>query len=729
MAATANSITAESSVSILSGVGPVRVKALAAMGIHTLRDLIYHFPRAYEERFRVVPLSMGLDDEKHAFLLTVASAPHNVLVKRGMQLTKFRAYDESGSVEVVFFNQPYLKSAFEVGADYRFFGKLHASKKAVQLSSPAYEPLPKGGGELPPYIALYPLSAGITRPFFDKIVKEAMELVLKTLPDPIPYTIRERLALPALSVALRNLHDPLDGEHMRAALRRLMFDEFFTFSLSLALLRKRGDTKSARAMRDTDATPFLEKLPFTLTAAQARALSEISADMRGEGGETTLPMSRILIGDVGSGKTACAAAAIYLAVKNGGQAALLAPTEILARQHAAELMPIFRSLGFETALLLGSTPKKEKERIYAGIRADGEGRIPILIGTHALLSDHVEFSDLSFVVTDEQHRFGVLQRARIREKGDGCHLLVMSATPIPRTLALTVYGDLALSRIDEMPSGRQRVDTFVVDESYRARMNAFIRKEVASGGQVYIVCPTVEEKTAELPDEGGEISFEALAAYEEYEKARDALPPMKSAVAFAKELAEHVFPDLRIAFLHGKMKSAEKDKTMQAFVQGELDILVSTTVIEVGVNVPNASLMIVENAERFGLSQLHQLRGRVGRGSRKSYCILVSDSKGETARERLQTMHTTYDGYAIAERDLALRGPGDFFAENKQEFRQSGGMSFRLAHLCEDKAWMETAFYEGRELARRDPMLSLPENALLRGEVERVFAENRSTVS
>ncbi len=728
MAAEITRITGDSPVSVLTGVGPVRVKALAAMGIHTLRDLIYHFPRAYEERFRVISLAAGLDGEKHAFILTVASAPRNVLVKRGMELTKFRAYDESGSVEVVFFNQPYLKGAFAVGDEYRFFGKLNASKKSFQLSSPAYEPLPKDGSELPPYIALYPLSAGITRPFFDKIVKEAMDLILKTLEDPIPYPIRERNRLPALSVALRNLHDPEDGDHMREALRRLMFDEFFHFSLSLALLKKRGDQKTAHAICDTDAAPFLSHFPYELTDAQKRVLSEISADMRGDGGAMALPMSRILIGDVGSGKTVCAAAAMYLAVKNGGQTALLVPTEILARQHYKDLAPIFASLGYETALLLGSTPKKEKERIYQGIQSAEKERIPILIGTHALLSDNVEFSDLSLVVTDEQHRFGVLQRAKIREKGEGCHLLVMSATPIPRTLALTVYGDLDLSRIDEMPRGRQRVDTFVVDESYRTRLNAFIQKEVAAGGQVYIVCPAVEEKTEEIPDEGGEISFGALAAYEA-SLAASALPPLKSAVAFAKELAETTFPHLRVAFLHGKMKTVEKDKTMQAFAAGEIDILVSTTVIEVGVNVPNACLMIVENAERFGLSQLHQLRGRVGRGSRKSYCVLVSNSRGETARLRLKTMQSTYDGYEIAEQDLALRGPGDFFAENKDEFRQSGGISFRLAHLCEDKAFMETAFSEGRELAKADPTLSLPEHRLLQNEVRRVLEENRSTVS
>ncbi len=720
-------ITQDSPVSVLSGVGKKREELLAAMGIYTLRDLIYHFPRAYEERFRVVRLAEGLDGEKHAFLLTVASQPHNALLKRGMTLTKFRAYDESGSVEVVFFNQPYLKTVFSVGDEFRFFGKLTPVKKVFQLSSPAYEPVPQDGSELPPYIALYPLTSGVTRALFDKLVTEALSLLLPTLPDHMPNAIREAYRLPVLSAALRHLHDPSDSEHLRMALRRLMFDEFFSFSLSLSLLHKKEKRATAKACRYIDFSDFLSLLPYELTNAQKRVVREIGDDMcrPSEAGRIS-PMSRILIGDVGCGKTVCAAIAILLAIRNGGQAALLVPTEILARQHDADLRKLFEPLGIRVALLLGSTPKKERERIYNAIRENGDARIDLLIGTHALLSDNVSFSELSLVVTDEQHRFGVLQRAKIREKGNGCHLLVMIATPVPRTLAPTVYCDLSLSSIDEMPKGRQRVDTFVVDESYRARLHAFIRKEVSSGGQVYIVCPAVEEKSEEASPEGGEVSFTDLAALD-----RDAssAPPLKSAVAYAEALKNHVFPDLSVAFLHGKMKTAEKEKTMLAFQKGEIDILVSTTVIEVGVNVPNAALMLVENAERFGLSQLHQLRGRVGRGTRKSYCILISDHTGEASRTRLETMRDIYDGYLIAERDLELRGPGDFFAGMDDRIRQSGGMTFRLAHLCEDKALIEAAFAAGRALAAEDPLLEKEEHRLLRREVNRVLEENRSTVS
>ncbi len=711
----------DSPVSVLDGVGAARAKALSEMGLKTLGDLIYHFPRAYENRGDIALLRDGLNGEKRAFVLTVASEPHSVMIRRGMTLTKFRAFDESGSVEVVFFNQPYVKNVFKVGSDYRFYGKLQPVKRLFQLSSPAYEPM-DGRDTLRPFFPLYPLTDGITQKQLNKWIREALNIVLPTLADPLPEPIREKEKLSTLGYALEAVHDPDSRERLSFGLRRLMFDEFFYFALAMQKSKAQKKTANAHLCRDTDCMPLLSLLPYTPTGAQTRVMHEIAGDLaRDAGNGMTYPMSRILIGDVGCGKTVCAAVAIYLALKNGGQAALMAPTEILARQHYADVAPLFRQLGFHAEILLGSTTAKEKKRIYASLSATDNTRCDLVIGTHALLNEKVDFSDLSLVVTDEQHRFGVMQRAALADKADGCHMLVMSATPIPRTLALILYGDLSISRIDEMPAGRQRVDTFLVNDSYHIRLYNFIRKTVEEGGQVYIVCPAVSEK-ADDEDDGVPLSELAFT--------HDATPPLKNAVGFAEELQNNVFPDLKVAFLHGRMKAAEKDAVMKEFADGKIQILVSTTVIEVGVNVPNASLMIIENAERFGLSQLHQLRGRVGRGKKKSYCVLVSDAEGETALQRLRTMCNTYDGYAIAEQDLKLRGPGDFFASAAgNDIRQSGGMSMHLTALCDDETLMSSAVADASALADEDPTLSLPEHAGIKREIERVFRLKENTIS
>ncbi len=716
------SISIDSPVTALSGVGPARKKLLNAMGLYTLRDLIYHFPRAYEDRASISMLSEGMDEERHAFLLTVATIPKNIMIKRGMTLTKFRAFDDSGSVEVVYYNQTYMKQVFSVGQEYRFYGKLTPVKSTFQLSSPEYEPI-SADTHLRPYVPVYPLSSGMSRKSMQKLVCAALKAVLPTYKDPLPLSVAETHHLPTLSFALRAAHDPTDKSELSSALRRLIFDEFFYFSLALKASNRKEQLPVAPLLSDTDVSPLTEKLPYRLTGAQERVIREILADVsRDAGNGRACPMSRIVIGDVGCGKTVCAAAALYTAVKNGHRAALMAPTEILARQHYQDIEPLFRSLGFRTELLIGSTTPKEKKRIYASLTSDGADPTDLVIGTHALISEKLEIHDLALVVADEQHRFGVMQRAAFTEKGDGAHLLVMSATPIPRTLALTLYGDLQVSQIDEMPAGRQKVQTFVVNESYRERLNAFIRKEVQSGGQVYVVCPAVDR--SENDEENGDLSLLELAS-----SRFDGLPEMKSAVALAEEMKSKTFPDLSVAFIHGKMKSAEKDNVMNAFAEGKIDILVSTTVIEVGVNVPNASLMIVENAERFGLSQLHQLRGRVGRGTRKSYCVLVSDTDGSTARARLEAMRTTYDGFAIAEKDLMIRGPGDFFADHTSEIRQSGGMSFRLSHLCEDESLMRAAFNAAEEFFRSDPSLSSPEATPVKKEIERAYNIRENTVS
>ena len=493
----------------------------------------------------------------------------------------------------------------------------------------------------------------------------------------------------------------------------MIFDELITFALGVRLSGAKQQSNPAPPCKNTNLSPFLAALPYSLTEAQRRVVSAIAQDMSRD-----VAMNRIIVGDVGCGKTVCAAAAIYLAVKNGRQAALMAPTEILATQHYKDLSALLGGLGIRCELLTGSLSVAKKKRIQLSVSL---GDIDVLIGTQALLSDGVELLRNGLVVADEQHRFGVDQRATLSRKNEGAHMLVMSATPIPRTLALVTYGNLDVSRIDQLPPGRQRVDTFVVDESYRTRLNGFIQKQVELGGQVYIVCPAVEEQIAEEAD----LMLNDIDGNGEIKTA----PPLKSAVGFAEELTR-VFPTLRIDFLHGKMKPKEKDEVMSRFSQGYVDILVSTTVIEVGVNVPSACLMIVENAERFGLSQLHQLRGRVGRGSRKSYCVLVSESINVDgrAKERLMTMKSCYDGFAIAEKDLLMRGPGDFLkGTGDGSVRQSGGVRFRLAELCDDAELLKTAMAEAEGLLNASPDLSA--YPALAGEVERMFTLQEGTIN
>lgn len=710
-------------ISSLRGIGQKRAEAFRKLGLVTLSDLLRHYPRAYQNRGKLCRLCDASEGEKATFRLTVGSEPKTTRIKNRITLTKFRAFDESGSTEVVFFNQPYVSDIFRVGQEFRFYGALSMNAKHRQLSSPQYEPY-REGEILPDFISLYPVCEGITQKTMASAVAEALRLLLPTLRDPLPDSVRVQSQLPTLSFALSCLHQPTDEESLSRALRRVVFDELLCLGLGISLSKSDKAGSLAEPCKPCKISPLTDQLPYALTNAQKRAINEIYADMTGRGYTERCPaMRRILIGDVGCGKTVCAAAAIYIAIASGKQAALMVPTSVLAEQHYRELSPLFSALGYETALLTGSTKAKERREILSKL-SDASHPLPLIIGTHALLSDDVSFSDLALTVTDEQHRFGVMQRARLKEKYASSHTLVMSATPIPRTLAHVLYGDLSVSRIDEMPVGRQRVDTYVVGESYRARLNAFIRRQVEEGGQVYIVCPSIEERREEADDESNAVPLGELL---QKQRANDA-PPLKNAVEYSAELAR-VFPDLSVALLHGKMKQAEKDAVMADFVLGKVQILVSTTVIEVGVNVPRATLMIVENAERFGLSQLHQLRGRVGRGTKKSYCVLVSDSRGENARSRLEAMKTTYDGYAIAERDLALRGPGDFFAGTDGEARQAGGLTLRLASCCNDTALMEQAFSAAAEITASDPTLSRPENAGLRDEVFRVFTINENTIS
>lgn len=700
----------------LPGVGEKRAGQLARLGLHTVSDLLFHFPRAYENRGDVVSLAGTQEPARagarQAVILTVSTAPRRSRLKNRMTLLKFRAFDDSGTCEVAFFNQDYLADSFPIGAVFRFFGRVERTGRGFSLTNPAFEPYTEGSA-LPPLFPVYPLTEGLSNKLISGLIRQAMPAIAR-MEDPLPEDIREREGLCTLAFALRTVHCPPDFPSLHTAKTRLAFDEFFRFALGLGMQGGGARVGGAPVCCVSEETfaGFRALLPYQLTAAQERTIAEIRHDMA-----SGTAMNRMLVGDVGCGKTVCAAAAVYVAVRSGRQAAIMAPTGILAAQHAAELIPLFARIGIRGELLTGATTAARKRKIRAALAdPDPAARLDFVIGTQALLSAGVDFAAPALVVTDEQHRFGVNQRAALSDKNRHAHLLCMSATPIPRSLALVLYGDLDVSRIDQMPPGRQRVDTFVVDESYRTRLDAFIRKNVAAGGQVYIVCPAVEQaEGAEEADEAGLIPL--TADFAAATPPASTLPPLRAAVQYAAELAERL-PDLRIGFVHGRMKQAEKDGIMQAFTAGEVQVLVSTTVIEVGVNVPNACLMIVENAERFGLSQLHQLRGRVGRGNRKSYCILVRAGGGDAARARLEVMRTTYDGFRIAEQDLAQRGPGDFLAPAAGgSIRQSGG--FRLAEGWNDAGLMDRAFGDARALLASDPTLG--EHPLLRDAVRRGF--------
>ncbi len=702
------------SVRTIKGVGDARAAALAKLNINTVRDLLYDFPRAYENRGHIRALSEGTDGTKSAFLLTIGTIPKTVRLRGRMTLTKFKAFDDSGTVEVVYYNQEYVRQIFSPGDTVRFWGKLNYAKTWT-LSSPEYE-LVTENKPLPDFISTYSLSSGVNRKMLEGLISTALTA---SIPDFLPEEIRLKYRFPTLSRALRAVHRPESHEELNAGIRRLIFDELFCMSVAIASNRHIDDRPTDAPCMPVDMTPFYEKLPYRLTGAQERSIREFGTDMTGNGAHGPAAMHRILIGDVGSGKTVCAMAAIYLAAKNGYQTALMAPTEILATQHFHDMQPFFASLGISVALLTGSTPAKEKRVLCQRILSSAVD-CQLVIGTHALLEDNVRFCNLGLTITDEQHRFGIRQRSALDEKSGHGHLLVMSATPIPRTLALALYGDLDISRLDEMPVGRIPIETFVVNESYRARLNGFIAKLVHEGGQVYIVCPAIETVDA---DAEGEVPLD-MSLFS------PSASPLKDVISYAEQLRNNVFPDLTVGLLHGKMKSAEKEAIMNSFSVGDIDILVSTTVIEVGVNVPNACLMVIENADRFGLSQLHQLRGRVGRGKLKSYCILVSDSSADTARRRLSVMASTTNGFEIAERDLALRGPGDFFSGAcDSELRQSGGIRLRLAKCCDDAELMNAAFSEASTLVEKDPHLSMSEHTALATELTYYFDTTENEVS
>jgi len=719
------------SVAELAGVGQTRKEALEKAGIFTLGDLVGYYPRAYQNRGDIHTLAevkACLEDAPnmpYAVILTVATEPQYRVIRRGMSITKFRAFDESGSCEIVYFNTPYAKNNFHTGAVFRFFGRFSSEfKNRLQCTNPVYEAYTEDR-PLRDIVPVYPLTGSIKQNQIYQYTGEALRRCAGEMTEYLPAEVLRNAGLPSRSFMLNTIHRPAEMEQLERAKRRLVFEELFIRFLAMAQNNAVNKVPNRFSLRCTDISPFLVGLPYTLTGAQIRCVGEITGDMTGE-----FAMNRILIGDVGSGKTVVAACAAYLAIRNGYRCALLVPTEILANQHYADLEPMFTDLGIRCALLTGSTPKKQRTAILDGLSDDrytidiGDGGINgigMIIGTHALLTEDVQIDSLGLVIIDEQHRFGVMQRAAILEKGRDCHCLVMSATPIPRTLSLVAYGGLDVSRIDELPRGRQKVDTFIVDSTYHERLLGFIRKQAAEGHQTYIVCPSVEEnpektvKESADPDDMANLSF--------YEEESDA-PPLKAAVEYAQLLSEEL-PELNIGFVHGKMKSADKDSVMSRFCAGEIHVLVSTTVVEVGVNVPNATLMVVENADRFGLSQLHQLRGRVGRGSAKSYFILVTDSRNAESLERLRVIKQNHDGYTIAEYDLMMRGPGDFV--DGSGIRQHGEDRFRLAAGCRDTALVEMAAEEAKRIADTDP--DMKQCPALRRRMESVLQSGNHTIN
>lgn len=708
-------ITAATAVSELNGVGKVRAAQLSKLGISTVGDLIYYFPRAYEKRGDIHLLSECDTERQCAYLLTVSTEVKNASVKRGLTISKFRAFDESGSVDITFFNSPYVKDVFHIGSTFRFWGKMNIQKNKLQLVNPKYEPYVEGM-PMADFVPIYPLTDGISSKQIDKLIKSAINDILPEIIDPIPDNIRLDNSLPTLTYALKNAHFPDSDTALIKAQRRLAFDEMLYFGIGIsqsATQRTRGE---GIKLSPCSLAPLTDLLPYELTNSQKQAINDIYRDcVIGKDGVVS-PMARIIVGDVGCGKTICATAAAYITAKSGYQTALMVPTEILARQHYSELKALLGRLDLTVELLIGSTSQKEKRRIKDALL---KGEIDVVIGTHALITDDVDFSRLGLVITDEQHRFGVGQRAKLKEKASQVHMLVMSATPIPRTLALTMYGDLDVSRITEMPKGRQVVDTFVVNEGYRYRLNDFIRKQISLGGQCYVVCPAIEQNE--------EDAF--IVDYSTGEVINEKSLHLKSALEFSEEL-KAALPDISIEVLHGKMKAAQKDEIMSRFSSGETKVLVSTTVIEVGVNVPNACLMIVENAERFGLSQLHQLRGRVGRGTRKSFCVLVSDLNSQKSKERLEVMRTTHNGFDIAEKDLLLRGPGDFFSSvSDNNLRQSGGFEFRFASMCDSTDLLAKAFAVAKSIVSADPELVLPIHKEIKKETERRIKVSESTIS
>ena len=673
----------------IRGVGEKRAKLFARLGVHTVAQLLTFYPRDYEDYSSPVNIAESVPGQVCCIRAAVASPVRRVAVRPGLTLFRLLVQDDSGQCAVTFFNNRFIGDLLLPGKTYLFYGRMGGSLLKKEMASPEFES-PEAAGLLPVYRSTEGLPSRAIRSAVRRALGEDFGPGAAIPEDPLPEELRGRYQLCHLRFAMENIHFPRTRQDMETARRRLVFEELLGLQLGMKLMKSRGKTTHAPACADfTDIESFLKTLPFSPTGAQRRAIAQAAADMSGP-----VPMNRLVEGDVGSGKTVVAAALIYLAARNGLQSALMAPTEILAQQHYRTLTALLSGSGIRVGLLSGSLRGTEKRRIRQEF---AQGGCDVAVGTHALMQEGVEFRSLGLVVTDEQHRFGVEQRARLAAKGkqDGGlypHVLIMSATPIPRTLALIIYGELDISVLDEMPKGRQTIRTYCVDSGKRARVYDFIKKHLDGGRQAYIVCPLVE------PGESG------LAAAEDY----------------ADAIARREFAGYRVGLLHGRLKAAEKDRIMREFADGKLQLLVSTTVVEVGVDVPNAVIMVVENAERFGLSQLHQLRGRVGRGTEQSYCVLISDAQGDDTAKRLRTLCETADGFAIAEKDLQLRGPGDFFGR-----RQHGLPELKIADIVTDMAVLRQAQQAAGAVLSRDPRLSASENAGLRELVASLFADER----
>lgn len=685
-----NMIDLNKDVQFVKGIGPKKAQKLNKLGIFTLKDLIYYFPRQFEDRNNLKKI-FELQNEDKATLKVVIVGITTSSPRKGMNITKVDVRDDTGYAKLVFFNQDYIKNTLKPGDTILVFGKVKKEFKSIELSSCEVEFLTNSPKNTCKIMPIYPLTYGVTNKDVMGIIKTALSDSNLEIKEYLPKRIIEKYKLCSIDYAIKNMHIPSSKEALKIALYRIVFEEFLILQLGLFTF-KNGieDIEGIKFKKNKILDNIVSSLPFKLTGAQDRALKEIIEDMNSNN-----VMNRLVQGDVGSGKTVVALLALSYCVLNGYQGALMAPTEILAEQHYISLTDTLKDFGMNVELLVGSLTKKQKEKVLDKVK---NNEVDILIGTHALIEDKVEFNKLGLVITDEQHRFGVRQRNKLSSKGDNPNILVMTATPIPRTLALILYGDLDISIIDELPPGRKPIETIAIDKKKRDNVyNSFVRTEVEKGRQVYIVCPLVEES-------------EAIEA--------------KSALNLVEELKTEYFSDLRVGLLHGKMKGSEKDYIMKSFKNKELDILVSTTVIEVGVNVPNATLMIIENAERFGLAQLHQLRGRVGRGSHKSYCILIYASKSDVCKQRMSIMEETNDGFKISEKDLEIRGPGEFFGT-----RQHGIPELKVANIFKHMKILKLAQQEARYIIGNDFKLQNYENKYLKSEVINKFKNSIEEIS